>query len=293
MFNKLQLNSGSSVCIWIICVVLIYLLVVRNASEIDYLTYEADEISNVVEAIVFVSMAKMAQNNLVDFSIASVRKIGGWDKAIYVLTDRPECFHVAHETYHVNIITVPIMKSIVEIKSLKTELFNHIPTSVNAILYMDVDILVAKPLRAFLRDLSTQIIHRSKELSAISKNNKLRSVGILNTNISAVDIAMFPDAKGHYVGFCNGCEKWHTGVIWMKRSETPTSSTNMCLKEWKNVLLSGKYDTDQQSIDDTDNHHYCPYMITLLTKHLLFAKDYIGMILMDTPTFWHITGKIY
>ena len=48
-----------------------------------------------------------------------------------------------------------------------------------------------------------------------------------------------------YIGFCDGCEKWHTGVLLLQR---PTSvmeggvyTTNTCLQAWKDILLSGMY----------------------------------------------------
>lgn len=274
-FSKI---TSPSIIIWVICILLIYLLFIRNTNMTDLIPENA-EVNNIVDAVVYVSMGKMAYNNLVDFSIASVRKIGKWDKNIYVLTDIPICFENAKLKYNVIPIYVPKLNSIMEIKSLKTTVFEHLPLNIHNILYLDIDILVAKPLKGFLRDLSTQIITR---------NNNLQNKNI-NMTHSITDIALFPDAKGHYVGFCSGCEKWHTGIIWYKRHQA-THATNKCMKNWKNIILSGKFDTDQQSMDVTDAAGHCPHMISLLTKHLIFAKDYIAMTLLDKPTFWHVTG---
>jgi hypothetical protein len=276
---KLSLPSAY---IWVICIIIVYLVVVRNSEENALLVMpENSEVNNVADAVVYISMGKMAHNNLVDFSIASVVKVGKWEKDIYVLTDLPNCFQSAKENYGVTPVYVPTLKSIIEIKALKTALFEHLPPNIHNIIYLDIDILVAKPLRGFLRDLSTQLIAR---------NNHLQSLGSkVNLTYGVADVAMFPDAKGHYVGFCDGCEKWHTGVIWYRR-HNPNHYTNVCMRGWKDILLSGKFDTDQESMDATEGGGHCPHMVSMLTKHLIFAKDFIAMVLLDTPTFWHVTG---
>ena len=110
---KIQPNS---LYVWIVCIFFIYFFVVRNTTDID-LYVETDEVINVIDSVVYVSMGAMAENNLVDFSIASVKRIGGWDGAIYLLTDRPECFQLAAKNYNVQIVTMPTMKSIIAIKS--------------------------------------------------------------------------------------------------------------------------------------------------------------------------------
>lgn len=279
-------RPSPNLIVWVIGVIIVYLVVVRNADS-NVLMPENSEVNNVADAVVYISMGKMAHNNLVDFSIASVVKVGKWEKDIYVLTDLPKCFQNAKENYGVTPIYVPSLGSIIEIKALKTTLFEHLPAHVRSIIYLDIDILVAKPLRGFMRDLSTQIIARNNNLQA---HHSVGSAGYVNLTHGVADVAMFPDAKGHYVGFCAGCEKWHTGVIWIRRHSSPAHHTNICMSEWKKVLLSGKFNTDQESMDATEGQGSCPHMISLLTKHLIFAKDYIAMGLLDTPTFWHVTG---
>ena len=139
--------------------------------------------------------------------------------------------------------------------------------------------------------------------------------------------------KGHYVGFCSGCEKWHTGVVWLQRqseearnrgneavkgpgdsalSDIPRKSmplvasdtlgikknthavaeieTETCMKAWERILLSGQYNTDQESMDEAERIGACPRSLILPAKHLLFAKDYIGMALTAGQTFLHLTA---
>jgi hypothetical protein len=99
------------------------------------------------------------------------------------------------------------------------------------------------------------------------------------------DFGAFPDAKGHYVGWCAGCEKWHSGVMWLRRGHG-----ERCLEKWRSVLLSGMFDTDQQSLDYAENNGSCHHALTLPTRHLLFAKDYIAMLLTSGQTFIHVTA---
>lgn len=65
-----------------------------------------------------------------------------------------------------------------------------------------------------------------------------------------------------------------------------------CLKSWGDILLSGKYDTDQESIDFAEESGACTNALTLPPKHLLFAKDYIGMIMTSGQTFIHATSAV-
>lgn len=289
-------NNLSSLCkgyskfalVWMICIVTVFFIVVRTSNSMDMESVDVMSSAKVVDAVVYIAMGKIAHNSLVDYSIASVRKIGEWEGDIYVITDQELCFSKAIEKYNIKPIVIPPMNTIINIKSLKTTMFEHLPSNVQTALYIDIDILVAKSLRAFLRDLSLQIYDRKRSMEhAMKKSGKNSTL-----NEVVAQVGMFPDAKGHYVGYCAGCEKWHTGVIWYTRpiDSNPQDPTRQCLRSWKEVLLSGKYETDQQSMDDAEARGHCPHMISFLTQHLLFAKDYIGMIFLDTPTFWHITG---
>lgn len=190
--------------------------------------------SHLVDAIVFVAMGAMASDPMVDYSIASVRKLGKWKGEIYVVTDMPSCFADAVVDYEIQTIEVPPAKSIIEIKSLKPRLMSLMPERVSGVLYIDVDILVTKNLASFFRDLGTMVYTRQLE---INRANALKNksppvattavVGVLPASGAEAegsttgntleieppfDFAAFLDAKGHFVGFCAGCEKWHSGV---------------------------------------------------------------------------------
>lgn len=144
-------------------------------------------------------------------------------------------------------------------------------------------------------------------------------------SLSSFDYGAFLDSKGHYVGFCSGCEKWHTGVVWLQRqseeismrgnetrisggygalSQHNMSSSEVkkekdreteteiesCMSAWERILLSGLFNTDQESIDEAERSGACPHSLILPGRHLLFAKDYIGMALTSGQTFLHLTA---
>ena len=160
-----------------------------------------------------------------------------------------------------------------------------------------------------------------------------------STSFSSFDYGAFLDAKGHYVGFCSGCEKWHTGVVWLQRQSEGTTKrgneagkgpgdsalsvhdiprksmplvasdtlgmkknthtateiksgieTETCMNAWERILLSGQYNTDQESMDEAERIGACPRSLILPARHLLFAKDYIGMALTAGQTFLHLTA---
>ena len=216
-----------------------------------------------VQSIVFIAMGKLAKESIVDGAIASLREVGKWDGMIHVITDRESCFVSARRDRNAVILTTEPVDSIVKIKSMKARLFEFLPREIKSILYMDVDILVTKNLNLFLYDLRQQALARS----------------------SPPDFGMFLDSGGHFFGVCSGCDKWHTGIIWMQRDVGVE-----CMQAWENILLSGKYETDQESIDEAERSNYCPNALAFSSKHLLFAKDYFAMFFSPSRTFVHLTA---
>ena len=71
----------------------------------------------------------------------------------------------------------------------------------------------------------------------------------------------------------------------MQRSEGQA-----CRTGWGKILESGKFETDQESLDEAEKIGDCPRMKNLYSRHLLFAKDYIGWIFTGGHTFVHVTA---
>ena len=237
------------------------------------------------DAVVYIALGSVTTDPMVDLSVESVRKVGKYSGSIYVVTDRPTCFADLVSKFDVTLITTTPRDSIIKIKALKPDIFSFLPAHIEDVLYIDIDILVTRELSSFIRD-STASVATIKSIAAIAPVVKKHDG---NSSIERdqfhYDLGAFFDAKGHYVGFCSGCEKWHTGILLMHRSHG-----RECLKAWKEILLSGKYDTDQESLDEAERVGKCKYIINFPPRHLLFAKDYIGWILTSGHTFVHLTA---
>ena len=260
-----------TVAVWMSLIALVYIYVFSSGawsahsslSDIEILGLVHSKTAPEINGFVYITMGKMSKESLVDYSIASLRNVGGWKGAIYVLTDQPACFSTTAKELGAEIITVPSVKSVMEIKAMKTKMMTYLPEKVNAAVYIDVDVIISRNIGHFLSDVD----HSMKKLG------------------DKFDIGAFPDSEGHYVGFCSGCEKWHTGVLLIKRGLGKS-----CQSAWGQIILSGKYDTDQESLDEAENLGHCKNMLSIPTSYLLFAKDYIAMILTSGQTFLHLTA---
>lgn len=264
------------------------------------LSHEAKEF--MPQAFVFIAMGEMAREHLVEDSIASVRLLGRWNEDIIILTDREKCFdNLKGINAKTRTIYVKPKNSIMEIKTMKAEIFDYLPSNINKILYMDIDVIVTRNLGLFLQDLTKVLVDsKKKSIQNYVKENKISHI-TNTTSINYFDYAAFPDSAGHFVGFCADCEKWHTGVMYLRRDQGKE-----CLKEWANILGSGMYGTDQQSLDHVSENKLIPYnstlspsnsprylcknTVTMPSRHLLFAKDYLAMLFTSGHTFLHLTS---
>lgn len=223
------------------------------------------------DAVVFITMGSLSQNKMIDVTLSSIRKVGKWKGDIYILTDRPECFKKAIKTLEVKIISIPTTPSFMMIKAVKPSIFKYLPTEVKNILYLDSDIITTRNLNTFIRHISTLATPTDTQGSEGSEFN----------------LGMFRDSKGHLVGFCSGCDKWHTGVMWLSRYKGQD-----CLKAWETLILSGKYSADQEAIDYAEKVKLCTNILTFPVRHLLFARDYLAVALTSSRTFLHLTSAV-
>lgn len=263
--------------IWLIVFVVIFIM---TPSPMKINPPNSTFVDRPVDAVVYIAMGKLAAEPMVDYAIVSLRKMGAYHGEIYLITDSPSCFDESSKTLDLNVVTVPPAKSLIEIKSMKAKLFQYIPESVKSILYLDVDILVAKSLTSFIRDLNIQKMYRMTVMDPATKY-----VTAVTNASEAIDFGAFYDCKGHYLGWCAGCEKWHTGVLWMQRNRG-----SKCMQAWEKILLSGRFDTDQESLDAAEQEGACTHLMPFRRRHLLFAKDYVGTALTSGHTFTHVTG---
>lgn len=74
--------------------------------------------TQIVDAVVLISMGVMASNSVVDYSIASIRKVGNWKGDIFVITDSPSCFYDTIQRYNIKTIPIEPIKNIIGIKGI-------------------------------------------------------------------------------------------------------------------------------------------------------------------------------
>lgn len=234
----------------------------------------SDEIFEMVDAFVFMSFGELSKGTLADYSIAALRKVGKWHGKVFLITDNPDCFSETAKKHTVHIVKAPQPKNIIEVKSTKMKLFTYLPNDIKNILYLDVDVIVSKSLNGFFTDLA--VLYPQTNASLLSSSSKA---------ISTFDMGLFYDAKGHFVGLCSGCEKWHSGVLWLRRGYGSD-----CLQVWNEILQSGRFTTDQESVDEAERIGKCKAIVPLPGRHLLFGKDYIAMIFRTGHTFTHLTA---
>lgn len=295
LFNQ---NQFRAIFAWICIFLLVHYLFQR---EPGLSTNELTTLKSIgIDAVVFIAMGAVTVDPMIDLSVESVRSTGKYTGSIYIITDRPNCFVDIQKSFGVKIIQTEPRDSIIKIKAAKAEIFSFLPSDVNSVLYLDIDILVTRDLSNFIRDSTIAVATFKPQSSSPQKNkNALRQTGNKNsTSTSSIstsnsnsdssysyDMGAFLDAKGHYVGFCSGCEKWHTGILLLHRNHGAE-----CLKAWREILLSGKFDTDQESLDEAENSGACLQLVNFPPRHLIFAKDYIGWVLTSGHTFVHLTS---
>lgn len=247
---------------------LLFLLSGRGSDRLPFVQHKMSE--DAIDAVVLISIGKYASLTLTDASIESIRSYGQYKGAIYVITDYPYCFERAILKDAVTTIQIDHVNSLSEIKAMKCNIFNQLPNNVMRVLYVDVDVMVTRNLNQFFYD-------------------TMQNVNILsNKQGHGNGLGMFLDSSGHFFGYCEGCDKYHTGVIYAKRDHNVVE----CLKHWESNILSGRHNSDQESFDNVVKHsNYCKRAVFALPKsHLLFLKDYFGLFLSGTRSFTHVTA---
>jgi hypothetical protein len=281
LFNQ---NQFRAIFAWL-CIFLIVHYLFQKSPGIS--SNELTTMRNIgIDAVVFIAMGVVTTDPMIDLSVESVRSIGKYTGDVYIVTDRPSCFAGIQKSFGVKVVETASRDSLIKIKAMKAEIFSFLPTEINSILYLDIDILVTRDLSNFIRDSTIAMATYKPLIASTHKQSHNHTKAIANSNDRySYDMGAFWDAKGHYVGFCSGCEKWHTGILLMHRHHG-----GQCLSAWREILLSGKFDTDQESLDEAERIGKCTQLVNFPSRHLIFAKDYIGWVLTSGHTFVHLTS---
>lgn len=187
-----------------------------------------------------ISVVLIAMNRpLKDMALRSIRP--RWQGPIYVLTDQiyPNVFNNDPMT---QVIRVPPMNDLKQIKAMKARLFEFLPLEVISVLYIDDDIYVTRDWSDFLATLPS---------------------------FDNADMALFRDDNTHFLGrFTANIDIWHSGILWMHRYKGIE-----CRKRWHSEIIQGD-GLDQPALDRAWLSGKCKKMAELSPSFLRFQADF-------------------
>jgi len=168
-------------------------------------------------AVAYIAMYHAAGEAIFAHSVWTARVHGRWTGPIYVITDQPRCAPpgtVVVRSLRVKELNAPTMTS--HYKQHKMALLRLLPRSVEVVLYLDIDILITAPLQPLLayRHLLWEPFMATAAGGAAEQQH-------------ASQMLMFPEMDADV-----GAEKWHGGVIMMRRDRS-----ELCLQQWERVLI--------------------------------------------------------
>eukprot|EP00934_Nitzschia_sp_Nitz4_P005568 Nitzschia sp. Nitz4//scaffold201_size42423//7260//8360//NITZ4_007368-RA/size42423-processed-gene-0.10-mRNA-1//1//CDS//3329541314//5558//frame0 len=214
--------------------------------------------------IATIAMGNATQTHLVQRLLHSLQSNGGWEHGrIAILTDHPEIFrshyHVGSDMHLSEKIIVleakqndlfppaanggaglaTFKREAMRYKRFKTLLLEYLDEYYRAsdpkqisyrfVVYMDVDIVVARPIAPLLQDYQDQMIRKGVFASALSDHPRPSSGDEAESNKRDLPfMSMFSD--------CPTCARKNTnsGVIILHRQRS-----RECLEEWNQLLLQG------------------------------------------------------
>lgn len=169
-------------------------------------------------ALAYIAMGVVASEAIFAHSVANARVRGEFDGPVFVVSERAEC--VPPGAVHVP--TLPPLpgpiNADVDFKRHKMRLLQLLPASVEVVLYVDADVLVARPLAPFLREHAP----------------RLRAGGHLRTQM-----LMFPEIGGR-----SGLP-WHGGIFMLRRGVSEP-----CLAMWEASLIAAARAQPQERLHD-------------------------------------------
>ena len=195
-------------------------------------------------------------------SLKTLRETGGWKGDVVVITDKEKEF--SGEDCDVVVVREAG-------KEIKGKLLDLLDKKYDNVVYLDSDIIVSAPFTLPGNPSFKSVFHDLSD-------------AIHQISAGESQVAMFKDSAGHMVGWCSGCDVWHTGVIALKRSRSEA-----LLKDWHDEILERKERgegvgelgaaggavavSDQAAMDSVLNSN-ARYKVTVLPyKRLMFMKD--------------------
>ena len=269
-----------------------------------------------VDAIVFVALGPAARSNSLLYALSSLREKGRWDGPVYVIVGRADdlvCLN-SHLAQPVSVIPTSASHDdaegegagpAVDAKMIKMRLLELLPPSIERVVYIDCDIITKRSIGPFLQEVGRlwREVDRNKgggpgEASgAVPSHLKGGGGGLppaAGDNDQPSTLLIFPDAAGHTIRACSGCDEAHSGVVSLARGHS-----ERCLELWREAFLGGGKDgrrtaTDQEAMDIALREGSGCEARWVDRSHMHFMKDPFVMLgLTKTSTFAHFTSLLH
>lgn len=208
-------------------------------------------------------------------------------------------------------------EAVVNAKLAKMKLLDLLPQSIQHLVYIDCDVITQQPLGSFLAAIggiwsevdtfetewgadnytveeqssppppSSHLFSSPHDRGEMAETPRLPS-GPPSTLI------IFPDAAGHTIPLCWGCDVAHSGVLALARGRS-----ERCLQLWQDAFVGGEEAskgtaTDQEALDIAIRESSACKAIWVDRRHLRFMKDPFVMAgFTRTSTFAHFTGLLH
>lgn len=245
-----------------------------------------ETLQRVVDSIVFVALGPAARSTSLLYALRSLKEEGEWRGPVHVIVGATEdlgCL-MSHlpDADNINIVetsaetsTVAMGKGgdgsstiIAHAKMAKMHLLDLLPEALRRVVYIDVDVITQQPIAPFIGMVERRWaeLDRADAAAAAKKKaaNELRAyTHRLGEKTAATatkrrdgqisppsTLLIFPDAWGHTVPVCPGCDLAHSGVVGIERGRS-----ELCLKLWLEAFAgddkSGREgtSTDQEALD--------------------------------------------
>ena len=103
---------------WLFSITLLYVYTLDQSYSFSHVEPTDEQIFDIIDGVVLISIGEVARENLADYSIATLRKIGKWRGSVYLITDQPECYIETSEKFDVELLKAPTYTSLIDIKAL-------------------------------------------------------------------------------------------------------------------------------------------------------------------------------
>ena len=245
---------------WMISEVLFYLY----TSQVHYPFHHEINESH-IDAVVLIAAGKHAKNTMIDQCVASLRKSGLSNNIpILIITDDPQCLMRGPIiSDFVNIAIIPTkdqssgsqLPADMNAKLLKMTMFQYIPSNINTVLYLDIDILASSTFNEHL-------------IPSFDDEEYFES------NCSLI---IQPGRPHTFL------ERYSSGTFVAHRFHS-----RKCLQDWDALVSTGEYDRDQRALYSVTS---CMDSICVLPHGIVkWARNMKSFWTISSPPLIHYTG---